>query len=200
MMFDRRAPGTKRNQRGITGLETAIVLIAFVMVASVFSYVVLSAGLFSSQKAKEAVHTGLQQTRSSVVLKGNVLARMVNGTATEIMFTLSLVPGAEAVDLTDTSGGENVVIISYADGYQQYPSLDWTVTKLSSSGSDYLLDENELFQVIVDLSAVNDGASSDAERPGSYHTFMLEIKPPSGAVLTIERTIPARVNQLVTLC
>ena len=42
------------NQKGITGLETAIILIAFVMVASVLSYVVLSAGLFSSQKAKEA--------------------------------------------------------------------------------------------------------------------------------------------------
>jgi len=34
-------------QEGITGLKTAIILIAFVIVASVFAYVVLSAGLFS---------------------------------------------------------------------------------------------------------------------------------------------------------
>jgi len=42
----------RERQEGITGLETAIILIAFVIVASVFAYVVLSAGLFSSQKAK----------------------------------------------------------------------------------------------------------------------------------------------------
>jgi len=33
-----------RKEEGITGLETAIVMIAFIMVASVFSYVVVSAG------------------------------------------------------------------------------------------------------------------------------------------------------------
>ncbi len=41
------------NQRGITGLETAIVLIAFVVVASVFAFAVLSTGLLSSEKSKE---------------------------------------------------------------------------------------------------------------------------------------------------
>ena len=65
----------KRNQQGITGLETAIILIAFIIVASVFAYVVLSAGLFSAQKAKEAVHAGLEETRSTVELKGNVLGK-----------------------------------------------------------------------------------------------------------------------------
>ena len=36
-----------REERGITGLGTAIVLIAFVVVAAVFAFVVLSTGLFS---------------------------------------------------------------------------------------------------------------------------------------------------------
>ena len=40
-------------QRGITGLETAIILIAFVVVASVFAYTVLSAGIFwNSRQSK----------------------------------------------------------------------------------------------------------------------------------------------------
>jgi hypothetical protein len=42
----------QQKEEGITGLETAIILRAFVMVASVFSYVVLSAGLYSAQKVK----------------------------------------------------------------------------------------------------------------------------------------------------
>ena len=51
-----------RDQRGITGLETAIVLIAFVVVASVFAFAVLSTGLLSSEKSKETVLGGLEET------------------------------------------------------------------------------------------------------------------------------------------
>jgi len=69
MRLVRRA---KDDQSGITGLETAIILIAFVMVASVLAYVVLTAGLFSSQKAKEAVHAGLEEVESTMELKGSV--------------------------------------------------------------------------------------------------------------------------------
>ena len=47
-----------QNQRGITGLETAIVLIAFVVVASVFAFAVLNTGLLSSEKSKEAALGG----------------------------------------------------------------------------------------------------------------------------------------------
>ena len=39
----------KSEQEGITRLETAIVLIAFVVVASVFAFAVLSTGLLSSE-------------------------------------------------------------------------------------------------------------------------------------------------------
>ena len=45
-----------RGEKGITGLETAIILIAFVVVASVFAYTVLSAGLFASQKQGFDIH------------------------------------------------------------------------------------------------------------------------------------------------
>ena len=37
----------RRDEQGITGLETAIVLIAFVVVSSVFAFAALSTGLFS---------------------------------------------------------------------------------------------------------------------------------------------------------
>ena len=38
--------GIGSDSRGITGLETAIVLIAFVVVSSVFAFAALSTGLF----------------------------------------------------------------------------------------------------------------------------------------------------------
>jgi archaeal flagellin FlaB len=48
-----------------TGLEAAIVLIAFVVVAASFSYVVLGAGFFTTQKAQETIHIRMQQVNST---------------------------------------------------------------------------------------------------------------------------------------
>ena len=40
------------SELGITGLETAIILIAFVVVAWVFAFNVLSTGIFASERSK----------------------------------------------------------------------------------------------------------------------------------------------------
>ena len=62
-----------QKRKGFTGLEAAIVLTAFVVVAAVFSYVVLNSGFFTTQKSKEVVHTGVEQATSSIELSGDVI-------------------------------------------------------------------------------------------------------------------------------
>jgi len=91
-----------RDRRGITGLETAIVLIAFVIVSATFAFAVLSTGLFSSDKAKETMNAGLKEAQGTMALVGSVLAEATvtsvtneavgtgNGTATQ--FTLAHKP------------------------------------------------------------------------------------------------------------
>ena len=71
--MDRTRKSLRRDKRGFTGLEAAIVLTAFIVVAAVFSYVVLNAGFFSTQKAKAVVHTGVEQVTTSCELAGNVI-------------------------------------------------------------------------------------------------------------------------------
>ena len=53
------------DQRGIAGLETAIVLIAFA---------VLNVGLLSSQKSEQAALGGLEATSASLSIRGDVIA------------------------------------------------------------------------------------------------------------------------------
>ena len=111
-----------QDERGITGLETAIIIIAFVVVASVFAYTVLSAGLFSAQKADETVHSGVSQAQATSELRGSVLA--YKGTAnsddciTKISFTVgnALLDG-KAVDLTPPYYVQD-------DGTLKSPTLD----------------------------------------------------------------------------
>ena len=186
-------------QEGITGIETAIILIAFVIVASVFAYVVLTAGLFSTQKANEAIHSGLDEAQSTCELKGNVYGKMVGGYLDKVYLTIATSSGGGQTDFTDTTNASNYVIISYADAYQIYNSVNWTLTKINAGNGDNILDKNELFMLTVDLSCVTDGTNVTAEKPGAYHKFTLELKPPTGAVLVITRSIPARTNEIVEL-
>ncbi len=188
----------RSREQGITGIETAIILIAFVIVASVLSYVVISAGLFTTQKAKEAVYSGLNQAKSTIELKGNVYGRMVNGVLTEVYFTVAPAAGTDGIDFTDTANGTNKVVISYSDAYQMFPSVNWTVTKLVTVNNDNILDQNEQFMISANLSCVS-ASAAPGELPGAYTTFDLEVKPPVGAVLDIERTIPATTDTIVDL-
>jgi archaeal flagellin FlaB len=190
-MFEKLARSLKKDQKGITGLETAIILIAFVMVASVFSYVVLSAGLFSSQKAKQAIQQGLDQSTGAIEIRGNVIAVVDNSTVTDVYLPLSTVAGGKATDFTDTSG-ENMVVVTYSDSSNYIPSANWTLEKIATVNDDNLLDENELFMLKVHLSGVSSNLTA-------YHSFSLEVKPPAGAVLLVERTIPARLSGIVNL-
>ncbi len=76
-----KTPGKmlRSSERGVTGLETAIILIAFVVVASVFAFTVLSTGIFSAERGKETVFAALKQARGSVELKGRGAALQLPG-------------------------------------------------------------------------------------------------------------------------
>lgn len=73
MRENRKHRSIRKDKRAFTGLEAAIVLTAFVVVAAVFSYVVLNAGFFTTQKSKEVVHAGVEQATSSAELCGDVI-------------------------------------------------------------------------------------------------------------------------------
>ncbi|HOF97301.1 MAG TPA: flagellin, partial [Methanoculleus sp.] len=53
---------------GFTGLEAAIVLIALVIVAAVFGFVILQAGFTSAQQGQSVIHDGMEQAGSSCMV------------------------------------------------------------------------------------------------------------------------------------
>ena len=195
-------------EKGITGLETAIILIAFVVVAAVFAYTALSAGLFSTQKSQEAVYSGLREAQSTLELRGGVIATAnttgASGTVQTIKFTVGNVLGGDPIDFTiptdaggdgiaDT-GSSNVVVINYVDDDQAVDNLAWTITKLGNADSDSLLETNERFEITLTnlVGALNPDLTVKK-------TFNLEVLTPGGATLNIERTTPAWIDSIVNL-
>jgi flagellin FlaB len=185
-----RIIGRGREDRGITGLETAIVLIAFVVVAAVFSFVVLSTGLFSSERGKETVYAGLAKTRGSMEITGGVIGTTDGTQITDITIGLTLAAGGDSVNL-DASDTNNRTVISYIDGAVTDSSLTYTTTEIVGDG-DSLLEPGELAEVAIDL-ATECGTCVLTEN----ETFTLELKPPTGSYLVVQRTTPSSMSSSI---
>jgi flagellin FlaB len=189
-----------RDERGITGLETAIILIAFVTVAAVFGYAVLSAGIFSSEKGKETVYLGLEEAKSTMVVKGSVIATSDNASpATKvavIYFDVGNSVGGNAIDLNPPPN--NRCILNYVDANQYVQDGQWTVNWIGNHNDNNLLEIGETAEIVVDLDTINGGAALDSDL-GINQKFTIEFKPPSGAVVTVERTVPAGLNPIMDL-
>ena len=152
-------------QRGITGLETAIILIAFVVVASVFAFTVLSTGVFASERSKETIFAGLEQTKSSLRPSGSVIAFKGYIGSTEAIFKVSIlvesVDGASPIDLTapytadgsgtdpDSAASTNRTSIVYIDDNQILQDVPWSVAFLGDDNGDDLLDDGEKAEIVV---------------------------------------------------
>jgi flagellin FlaB len=177
-----------RKEEGITGLETAIILIAFVVVATVFAFVVLSTGLFSSERGKEAVYAGLEKTQGSLELRGSVIADTDGTTVQDLVFDLATAAGGSGVNLDD-SATSNKMVVDYRDSAVSNANVAWTVNWLVGDADD-LLESGELAEITVDTSSYTLGANMP---------FTIEVKPPTGGTMVIARTTPAGLDTVVDL-
>lgn len=180
-----------RGEEGITGLETAIILIAFVTVAAVLAYSVLSAGIFSAERGQEAVYSGLSQAQSSMQVRGSVYATSaapgVDGNVDEILFTVASVLADQTVDMGN-------VIINYSDANTFIPNIDFE-TELQGDVVDPaspMLGPHQVMLIGIDVAEL--GVTL-----GTYDTFTLQVIPPRGAAITIRRTLPGEILAVTDL-
>jgi flagellin FlaB len=149
-------------------LETAIILIAFIVVASVFAYTVLTAGVFSSQKASEAVNAAVEEVRASVLVTGNTIAykgsvdidgdtSTSDGTDAVVKLELTIAVALQGVpvDVTpayqinstdnslESSGAVKTMVLNYLDQTQLIKDVAWTVGFSGANDGDFSLEATE---------------------------------------------------------
>jgi len=216
--------GRKRGKKAIVGIEAAIVLIAFVIVAAALAFVVLNMGMFTTQKSKEVMNQALNEASSALEVDGSVMAYVnSSGKVAAIFIPLKISPGQQAVDL---SPDKIDVVIRLPNG---------TFSKINQGGINATTLPVNLTQLYYNLSAISNNnvnatfvmvqsLQNDTSVPafkvlevgekallviylpanlelGPYQSFTVEIRPLAGAPLTIERTIPPTlpVNQTINL-
>ena len=185
----------KGNEEGFTGLEAAIVLIAFIVVAAVFSYVVLGAGFFTTQKAQETVYRGVEQSTTNVQLVGNVYGLSSNTTEgiDQIRFTIGLVPGTPYINLEKM----NIVVSTPTYGPK---ILAWTNQSSSTEDTNFIALKNG---VGTSQSTMTSGDQTDIQfnitAVPRDTKITIEIRPGLGASYPFSKTTPSIIapNNLI---
>lgn len=183
-----------QEEAGITGLETAIILIAFVIVASVFAFVVLSTGLFSAERGKDTVFAGLEKARGNLELRGSVVVSDANSSGTitnadNIKLNIALAAGGTPVTV-DPAATTNSVVINYIDAQDRVADATYSVVKVLGD-SDNLLETGELFELTV--------APPGTSTLVANEVFTLEVVPPQGGTLLVNRTMPPVIDLVMDL-
>ncbi len=183
-----------KREEGITGLETAIILIAFVIVASVFAFVVLSTGLFSAERGKETVFAGLEKARGNLEVRGALTVTDIDtdGDIDDqdvIQFNVALAAGGFPISL-NPAAYINTVVINWIDAQDRVANVTYTVNWILEDG-DTLLENGELAEITVNPPAGSTLVTNEI--------FTLEVIPPSGGTNLINRTMPPAIDEVMDL-
>lgn len=191
----------RKDDKAFTGLESAIVLTAFVVVAAVFSYVVLGAGFTTSDTAKKTIDEGVKQTTSSVEIAGDVIA---GGTPSDtaptvdtITVTLQLTAGQAPVDIGVDSGA-GMLVIAYSDAATYNSSTAWTQKFIGANDGDDILEQHEKAEITIVVPT--DSMLQDTDPKNVVNReFRLEVKPKIGAIVPISRVTPPQIDKVMNL-
>ncbi len=215
----------KMRRRGIVGIEAAIVLIAFVIVAAALAFVVLNMGFTTTQKSKEAMVSGLKEASSALEIDGTVVGVTGNDTQGQkavflIAIPLKLASGKHPIDMSKTT--VSLMFVNASDTSGNWVTTTVKLENNTKTGNDANTDvvavmENwsdgkpgaELHIYSGDTDNIFEGGEkallyvylngTDAGGAPPYTKVLIEIKPPEGAPLTIERYVPPNLSDQVVV-
>jgi flagellin FlaB len=207
-----------KQKRGMVGIEAAIVLIAFVIVAAAFSFMVVNMGLFSTQRGRETIQQGVSEASSPLTLDGSIQIQS-NGTDPPVIGDVCtvhafMVPlktlGVRYVPMSSpesevTCRIENKVI--YADMYEGIKNTGLTGELPADQKFDDLVGNTTAGRAALFIGSSDSDSSLDYDEKGFMvirledvtaaeerdHVFV-EIRPEKGAPLTLEFIIPPQLT------
>jgi flagellin FlaB len=187
-------------KRAIVGLEAAIILIAFVIIAAVFSFMVVNQGLFATEQGKTVIQQGIQQASTPLSVDGTTFVK----TSADGSYVEGLLIPLKTFGTKYVSMNENTTVVTLKIGSNAWSNVyngtqsasasetfnnmltnvpDDNLGKLfiQNSNNDQALDSNEKGYLVVSLGSNVAVARSQVT---------IEIRLEKTAPLTIEFTIP----------
>ena len=189
-----------KQKKAIVGLEAAIILIAFVIIAAVFSFMVINQGLFATQQGQTVIQQGLQQASTPLAQDGTTFVK-TNAAGTNV--TGFMIP-LKCFGVKYVSMDPNATVVTLKIGGTAWPNVyngtnatttgetfddmlanttkGTAVLYIQNSNGDQALDSSEKGYLVVSLNDTN-AALVRAQ-------IDIEIRLEKTAPLSIEFTIP----------
>ena len=186
----------------MTGLETAIILVAFVISAAAFSFIILNMGFLTAQKSQSVISSGMTESTASLQADGDVIAYfdLASGNMTKCEFYIRLSQGREPID-----SSSDKLIITYTNPLISGVVMDATRTAGSVTqtigDNDALIEFGERWKVSVNFTAAAGAGilNSDKVYCGAYDKFRIDVRPSQGSVLSLTRLIPPVNTEVLIL-
>ncbi|MEM2971263.1 MAG: archaellin/type IV pilin N-terminal domain-containing protein [Candidatus Bathyarchaeia archaeon] len=186
-----------KQKRAVMGLEAAIILIAFVIIAGAFSFMVINQGLFATERGKTVVQDSLRQSSTPLVVDGSIMLNASSATQIDAIVIPIRAYGVKYVAL-----GQNETAVTLTVAGSAWPNIyNGTMTMqtnssfttlaqtvqsgnatlfIQNSNSDEALDSDEKGYLVIRLST-----------PASARThIVVEVKPEKAAPLTVDFYVP----------
>lgn len=172
-----------------TGLEAAIVLSAFITIASVFSFVILGAGFTTTQKTQEVVHAAVGQTANVLELMGNVygFAETDGGPVSALQIAFKPGMGVEGIDMSRVvftiATNSNIESLTRGPDLTDPAPGEWTIQERCNDlgAHNDQLQRGEKF--IIGIKPTNPLTQGEQ--------FTLDVRPSAGSGFSIRRTVPS---------
>jgi len=228
MELTKKRKSPRFDHRGIIGVESAIILIAFVIVAAALAFVVLNMGFSTTQKGKTTIVSTLQEAGNSLEIEGKIIGSghvtMARLNATGI--PIKIVGGSDSVNLDETTTAIKYMsnTITYDDIYQgtinpgvenSLQSATFTAAIFSYIDQNPYLDNAHPTETSAFIYWTTNTNNNDIletgehavlaivfardDRPAALDTILVEIIVAGGATLTVERQIPSITNEVVDM-
>jgi flagellin FlaB len=190
-----------KQKRAIVGLEAAIILIAFVIIAAVFSFMVINQGVFATERGKTVIQEGLKQASTPLAVDGTMFVK----TSVDGANVTGLLIPLKAYGVKYVAMWENTTVVTlkvganaWANVYEGVDSSNQTGDSFSdmlggvtadraklyiqNSNGDETLDSNEKGYLLINLNP---------ENAASVRTQInVEVRLEKTAPLSIEFNIP----------
>jgi flagellin FlaB len=198
-----------KQKRGMVGIEAAIILIACVIVAAAFCFMVVNMGLFATQQGENTIQQGILAVSSPLMTDGNIFLRAESGRVDAMVIPLET-SGTQSVPMAQNTSevflevGNHTAIVDCYTGVAPANATDDPYTNtfsdlvsalqnqsgagthcrlfIGNSNNDTSLDYGEKGFLVFYFSSADQATANEL--------IDVEIRPLEGATISIEVLVP----------
>jgi flagellin FlaB len=192
-------------KRGIIGLEAAIILIAFVIIAAVFSFMVVNQGLFATQRGQTAIQEGLNEASTPLAVDGQMFVRTnttnvgLSNATTNI--SAILIP-LKAYGVASVPMWTNETTISLTVGIYAWANIYEGVNQSNPTYAtfDHLLNGTGIVNATLFIQHSNKDEALDSFEKGfliinlGWTTYAATVREPVDIEIRLEKSAPLSIH------